>query len=116
MYLPNGRLYTYISFIFHISRIIKQTIITKMTSTKKIWCFISAVTKLTPPPPRVVNPLSVSIDSSGKKCLILHLRYINMHLYHDKIKLDNWKFFKNYLLTNKGSLFKFDLKKWLSYY
>ena len=62
-------------------------------------------------PPRVVNPLSVSIDSSGRKRLILDLRYINMHLYQDKIKLDNWKFFKNYLLTNKGSLFKFHFKK-----
>ena len=62
-------------------------------------------------PPRVVNPLSVSIDSLGKKRLILDLRYIHMHLYQDKIKLDNWKFFKNYLPTNKGSLFKFDLKK-----
>ena len=34
-----------------------------------------------PPPPRVVNPLSVSIDSSGKKRLNLDLRYVNTHFY-----------------------------------
>ena len=61
-------------------------------------------------PPRVVHPLSVSIDSSGKKRLILDLRYVNMHLYKDKIKFDDWKCFENYLLANKGYLFKFDLK------
>ena len=61
-------------------------------------------------PPRVVNPLSVSIDSCGKKCPILDLRYANMHLYEDKIKFDDWKCFGNYLLVNKGYLFKFDLK------
>ena len=33
-----------------------------------------------------------------------------MHLYKDKIKFDDWKCFKNYLLANKGYLFKFDLK------
>ena len=40
-------------------------------------------------PPRVVNPLSMSIDSPGKRCLILDLRYVNMHFYKDKIKFDN---------------------------
>ena len=37
-------------------------------------------------PPRVINPLSVSENSAGKKRLILDLRYINEHLYKDKIK------------------------------
>ena len=61
-------------------------------------------------PPRIVNPLSVSIDSSGKKRLILDLGYVNMHLVKDKIKFDDWKCFENYLLANKGYLLKFDLK------
>ena len=61
-------------------------------------------------PPRIVNPLSVPIDSLGKKRLILDLRYVNMHLFKDKIKSDDWKCFENYLLANKGYLFKFDLK------
>ena len=61
-------------------------------------------------PPRIVNPLSVSIDSSCKKRLILDLRYVNMHLYKDKINFDDWKCFENYLLANKDCLFKFDLK------
>ena len=38
-------------------------------------------------PPRVVNPLSVSIESPGKKHLILDPRYVNMHLYKDKISI-----------------------------
>ena len=59
---------------------------------------------------RVVNPLSVSIYSSGKKSLILKLKYVNMHLYKGRIKFDYWKCFENYLLANKGYLFKFDLK------
>ena len=58
----------------------------------------------------VVNLLSVSIDSSSKKYLILSLRYINMYLYQNKIKFDDWQCFKNNLLGNKGFLFKFDLK------
>ena len=51
--------------------------------------------------PEIINPLSVSINSSGKKHLILHLRYVNTHVYKDKIKFENLK---------KGYLFKFDLK------
>ena len=61
-------------------------------------------------PPRIVNPLSVSIDSSCKKRLILDLRYVNMYLYKDKINFDDWKCFENYLQANKDCLFKFDLK------
>ena len=61
-------------------------------------------------PPKVVNPLSVSTDSRGKKRFILDLRYINNYLYKDKIKFDDWKCFENYLEANKGYLFKFDLK------
>ena len=35
-------------------------------------------------PPTVINPLSMSIDYSGKECLILDLMYVNMYLYKDK--------------------------------
>ena len=61
--------------------------------------------------PKVINPLSVSVNSKGKKRLILDLRYVNDHLYKEKIKFDDWKYFENYLQANKGYLFKFDLKK-----
>ena len=33
-----------------------------------------------------------------------------MHRYKDRIKFDNWKCFKNYLLADKGYLFNFDFK------
>ena len=61
-------------------------------------------------PPKVINPLSVSENSAGKKRLILDLRYINEHLYKDKIKFDDWKCFENYLEHTDGYTFKFDLK------
>ena len=61
-------------------------------------------------PPKVINPLSVSENSAGKKRLILDLRYINEHLYKDKIKFDDWKCFENCLEHTDGYTFKFDLK------
>ena len=48
-------------------------------------------------PPKGMKPLFVSDKSVGKKRLILDLRYINEHLYKDKIKFDDWKCFENYL-------------------
>ena len=58
--------------------------------------------------PKVLNPLLVS--TKGKKRLILDLRYVNNYLFKDKIKFDDWNSFQNYLESNKGYLFKFDLK------
>ena len=60
--------------------------------------------------PEVINPLSVSINSSGKKRLILDLRYVNTHAYKEKIKFEDWKCFEHYLEGMEGYLFKFDLK------
>ena len=39
--------------------------------------------------PYVVNPLSVSENDSQKLRLILDLRYVNMHVFKDKIKFDD---------------------------
>ena len=61
-------------------------------------------------PPEVINPLSVSINFSGKKRLILDLRYVNGHVYKDKIKFEDWKCFEHYLEGKERYLFKFDLK------
>ena len=58
--------------------------------------------------PTVVNPLSVSSDK-GKKRLILDLRYVNLHIWKDRVKFENWKVFSNYL-TKDSYIFKFDLK------
>ena len=51
--------------------------------------------------PEVINPLSVSINPSGKKRLILDLRYVNTHVYNDKIKFEDWKCFEYYLEGKK---------------
>ena len=61
-------------------------------------------------PPRVVNPLSVSIDSSAKKRSHFGPEVRQYASYKDKIKFNDWKCFENYLLANTGYLFKFDLK------
>ena len=61
-------------------------------------------------PLRVINSLSVSLNSKVKEQLILDLRLVNDHLYLKKIKFDDYKCFENYLRANKGYLFKFDLK------
>ena len=60
-------------------------------------------------PPKVIEPLSVSMNSSSKKHLILDLRYVNTHFCKDKIKFRHWKCFENYLKGKEGCLFKFDL-------
>ena len=60
-------------------------------------------------PQEVINPLSVSINSSGKTHLILDLRYVNTPVYKDKIKFEDWKCFENYLEGKEGYLLKFDL-------
>lgn len=60
--------------------------------------------------PRVVNPLSVAINSEGKKRLILDLRYVNAHLFKESVSFDDWRVFKNLIFEN-GYAYKFDLKK-----
>ena len=41
--------------------------------------------------PRVVNPLSVSVQANGKKKLILDLRYVNKFLRKMHVKYEDWK-------------------------
>ena len=41
---------------------------------------------------------------------MLDLRYVNTHVYNDKIKFEDWKCFEYYLEGKKWYLFKFDLK------
>ena len=59
-------------------------------------------------PPAIVNPLSVSIQSSGKKRLILDLRHVNLYIFKQKFKCEDLKVALKVL--SKGLyLFKFDL-------
>lgn len=57
----------------------------------------------------VVNPLSVSVNSSGKKKLILDLSELNVFIKKKKIKFEDWRVALNYF-TKGCFLFKFDLK------
>ncbi|XP_065940519.1 uncharacterized protein [Magallana gigas] len=59
--------------------------------------------------PVVVNPLSVAMNSSGKKRLILDLSVLNKFVRRDKVKFEDWKIALQYF--QKGfHMFKFDLK------
>ena len=59
--------------------------------------------------PKVVNPLSVSTNSSGKKRLILDLRKVNLHVWKEKVKYEDLKTARLYLDIHKY-MFTFDLK------
>ena len=59
--------------------------------------------------PIVVNPLTVSINASGKKRLILDLRHINQFIWKQRFRLDDLKIMMQY--AHKGDfIFSFDLK------
>ena len=58
---------------------------------------------------RVINPLSVSVQSCGKKRLILDLRCVNQYIFKQKVTFEDWRVGLDYF--EKGSHFtKFDLK------
>ena len=42
-------------------------------------------------PQEVINSHSVSINSPGKKRLILNLRHVNTHVYQYKMNFEDWK-------------------------
>ena len=47
--------------------------------------------------PHVVNPLSVSIQSSGKKRLILDLRHVNHFIWKQKFRCEDWRVSLSYV-------------------
>nr|XP_034335844.1 uncharacterized protein LOC105348263 isoform X2 [Crassostrea gigas] len=56
----------------------------------------------------VTNPLSVSVNSSGKRRLILDLREVNKHVWKQSVKYDDIR--SALMYTNKNSwCFKFDI-------
>lgn len=58
--------------------------------------------------PHNVNPLSVSVQSSGRKRLILDLRFVNKHVWKPKVKFEVLKVALNYF--DKGHfMFSFDI-------
>jgi hypothetical protein len=59
--------------------------------------------------PDIVNPLSVSVQSSGKKRLILDLRHVYTHVWKQKVKFDDWRVALDYY-TKGCFMFGFDLK------
>jgi hypothetical protein len=59
-------------------------------------------------PPHVVNPLTVSVQNSGKKRLILDLREVNKHLWKQPVKYEDIKVALSFM--EKGCYqIKFDL-------
>ena len=56
-----------------------------------------------------MKPLSVSVQSSGKKRLILDLRLINKHLWKQRVKFEDLKVALNFLDAGHF-MFSFDIK------
>ena len=59
--------------------------------------------------PDIVNPLTVSVQTSGKKRLILDLRYVNQYVWKQKIHFDDYKVAKQFFSLDYF-MFSFDLK------
>ena len=59
--------------------------------------------------PFVANPLSVSVQPSGKKRLILDLRHVNKSLFKQSVKYEDWKTALYYFVKD-AYIFSFDLK------
>ena len=59
--------------------------------------------------PFIINPLTVTVQSSGKKRLILDLRHVNKFIYKQKFKCEDVKTAMQ-LLDKDFFMFKFDLK------
>ena len=60
--------------------------------------------------PHVVNPLSVTVQNSGKKRLILDLRYVNKHIYKERIKFGDLRLMEQFSNPHQY-MFKFDIKQ-----
>lgn len=60
-------------------------------------------------PPDIINPLSVSIQKSGKKRLILDLRHVNKYIYKNKFRCEDLTVAKE-ILHPGDFMFTFDLK------
>ena len=58
--------------------------------------------------PFVVNPLTVSVQNSGKKRLILDLRHVNKHLWKSSVKFEDIRTAMLFIKQN-DFCFKFDL-------
>ena len=59
--------------------------------------------------PDIVNPLSVSIQSSGKERLILDLRHVNSYVYKQIFKCEDMQIALS-IFSQGFFLFNFDLK------
>ena len=65
--------------------------------------------KKVPFKPYIVSPLTVSVNQSNKKRLILDLRLVNFFVRKEKIKFEDWNTALQ-LFKNDSLLFKFDLR------
>ena len=60
-------------------------------------------------PPDIINPLSVSVQSSCKKRLILDLRHVNLLVYKQKFKCEGLHTIRS-AFSKEYFVFSFDLK------
>ena len=59
--------------------------------------------------PAILNPLTVSVQTSGKKRLILDLRHTNLHVFKQKFKCEGLHTIRD-VFSKHFFVFSFDLK------
>ena len=59
--------------------------------------------------PDILNPLTVSVQNSGKKRLILDLRHINLHIFKQKFQCEGLHTIRD-VFSKDYFVFSFDLK------
>ena len=59
--------------------------------------------------PEIINPLTASVQSSGKKRLILDFRHINLHVFKQKFKCEGLHTIRD-IISEDYFAFSFDLK------
>ena len=65
-------------------------------------------------PPVILNPLTVSVQASGKKRLILDLRHINLHVFKQKFKCKGLHTIRDVSVFKTLFCFFFRSKVWVS--
>ena len=59
--------------------------------------------------PEIINPVSASVQNTGKKRLILDLRHINLHMFKQKCKCEGLHTIKD-IFSRNCFVFSFNLK------
>lgn len=99
--IPSGNVLRNNMFSLHYPKFVEETILELLHTYR--------VEEVQAHTPYMVNPLTVSVQPSGKKRLILDLRCVNKHLIKQRVKYEDWRIGLSYF-QNGAFMISFDLK------